>query len=293
MKRLSKRPSMKHLMLNEISQTNKKWFEKFQEETDLGSKGYYQTIENFLKYTKYKDKPFDTFTRSDIDEYILAMWQNGYKSGRTDGVIAAISSFKNFLIKNCSFPQDFLSDILSLQVNEESVSDSAPFNLSQLHHIREYNNHSITDEYIFEVYFQLGIDKQDLAICVPQNADRQKRCFCLNDKAIRYNEKISQLIDKIEYLNELEMKIQNIDHHYFEKVTTHLTEKVAGVWKKERALRYSDILRSHEIYMIKCPNPSCRELSENIKQNWVLVKTEIDTEYRLVCFRCKGQPYEY
>jgi len=284
---------MKHLTLKEMERSNKKWFDKFQGETDHKSTGYYQTIENFLKFNKYKDKPFDTFTRADVDDYILTMWQNGYKSGRTDVVVAIISSFKNFLIRNCSFPSDFLSDILSLQVNEDSASDSIPFSLLQLHYIREYNGHNISDEYIFEIYFQLGVDKKDLSVCVPQNADRQQRCFRLKDKIIRYNEMINQLIDKITDLDELEMKIQNVDYHYFEKVTSHLVKNFDRVWKKERTMRYSDILRSHEVYMIRCPNPSCQELSENIKQNWVLVKTEIDSDYRLVCSQCKGNPYEH
>ena len=131
-----------------------------------------------------------------------------------------------------------------------------------------------------------------MVICVPQNADHKKHCFCLNDKTIRYNEKINQLLDKVENVDELEMKMQNIDYHYFKKVTTYL-KSIAGVWKKERSLNYSDILKSHEIYMIKCPNQNCGELSENFQKNWVLVKTEFDTEYRLVCSQCKGEPYEY
>jgi site-specific recombinase XerD len=285
------KPSFKHLILNEMEPTNKKWFEKFRAETHYTSLGYYQTIENFLKYCEFKDKTLETFTtRPDIEDYILAMWENHYSSGRTDDVIATISSFRNFLVNNCSFPQDFLSDILNLQVNEKSVPDSAPLTLSQLYHIREYNIRNITDKYIFEIYFQLGIDKKDLAICVPKNVDYEKRCFYVKDKMIRYNEKISQLISQVE-VNELEVKMQNIDYHYFKKVTAHL-RNTARVWEKERALNYSDILESHKIFMIKCPNPSCEELLENVQQNWVLVKTEFDTEYRLVCCRCKGKPYE-
>jgi hypothetical protein len=222
------------------------------------------------------------------------MWEGGCSTGRTDDVIATISSFKNFLIENCSFKQDFLHDIRSLQVNEEGTPDSTPLTLRQLHHIREYNKRDIIDEYIFELFFQLGIDKKDLSICVPQNADYETHFFRYKNKAIRYNERISQILAVIKNatLYDLTTKMQNIDYHYFEQVTIHLIKNIPGMWEKERPLRYSDILKSHKIYMLKCPNPNCEELSENFQQNWVLLKAEPDTEYRLVCSRCKGKPYE-
>jgi hypothetical protein len=280
----------KHLKLKEIEPINKGWLESFKKKTSY-KPGYYQTIGNFLKYSKYKGKPFNTFTLADVEDYIFIMWDNGYSSNRTDDVVATISSFKNFLIKNSSFPSDFLDDILSLQVKENSISDSEPLSLFQLHHIREYNNSNIIDEFIFEIYFQLGIDKQDLAICTPQNADNEKRCFRFKGKEIRYNQKIEQLISRIQSVDRLEMKIKNIDYRYLKNVTTHL-KSIAGAWQKERALNYSDILKSHQVYMVKCPNVKCGELSENIQQNWVLVKQDFDTEYRLFCSQCKGTPYE-
>ncbi|MCZ7547664.1 MAG: hypothetical protein M5U11_00710 [Anaerolineales bacterium] len=280
----------KHLKLKEMEPTNKGWFELFKGKTNY-KPGYYQTIENFLKYSNYKDKPFNTFTLADVEDYIFVMWDNNYSSKRTDGVVATISSFKNFLIKNSSFPPNFLDKVLSLQVNESSVSDSEPLSLFQLHNIREYNNGSIVDEFIFEMYFQLGIDKQDLAICIPQNADNEKRCFRFKGKEIRYNQKIEKLISKIQSVDGLATKIKSIDYRYLKNVTTHL-KSIDGAWQKERALNYSDILKSHQVYMIKCPNVNCGELSENIQQNWVLVKQDFDTEYRLFCSQCKGTPYE-
>jgi hypothetical protein len=273
-----------------MEQSNKGWFEKFKAKTNHKSKGYYQTVEKFLKFSKYKDKPFNTFTLTDIEDYVYVMWDNNYSAKRTDGVVAAISSFKNFLIKNYSFPQDFLSNVLTLQVNESSVPDSDPLTPLQLHYVREYNERNIVDEFIFEIYFQLGVDKKDLEICVPQNVDREKRCFHSEGKEIKYNEKINQLMRKVEDVDGLETQVKSIDYRYLKKATTHLKE--AGVWKKERALNYSDILKSHEVYMLKCPNLSCGELTENLQQNWVLVKEEFDTEYRLVCSQCKGKPYE-
>ena len=286
------RPSMRDLTLDEMEQTNKKWFEEFKA-VHHEDPGYYQTVEIFLRYSKFKGRTFDTFTtRPDIEDYILTMWERNYSPGRTDGVIAAISSFKNFLITNYSFPQDFLFDILSLQVNEKSVSDSSALNLSQLHYIRKYNSLDITDEYIFEIYFQLGIDKKYLSICIPQNAVIENRCFRYKDKTITYNERICQLLDRINNVNDLKMKMKNVDYHYFKKVTDYLIEQAPGVWRKDRALCYSDVLKSHQRYIIRCPNPNCEELSENIQQNWVLVKTEFDAEYRLDCCWCKGRPYE-
>jgi len=277
----------KDLMCDEMEPSNRNWFEKYRRQTKHPI-GYYQTIENFLRYSKYKDKPFDTFVIADIEDYVLVLWENDYSTARSNGVIGAISGFRNFLIENCSFPKDFLDNLSTLRVNAKTSSDSTPLTLNQLKHIREYNKINITDEYIFEVYFQLGIDKQDLSICVPKNKNIAERCFVHNTKKISYNAKVAELFDKIKNEKELKLKISNVDYHYFKKVTDHL-RSVEGLYNKVRQLNYSDILKSHDLYIFKCPN--CGEFSENISKNWVLARMESDQDYRLDCFQCKGVPH--
>ena len=275
----------KNLKCREINPINKKWLVEFRNVTNFVD-SYYATIGNFFRFCEYQEKPFNIFaTIPDIEKYVEVMIDNGYTADTINSLIGALSGFKNFLIKNHpnEFPENFLFDINSLRIDDDNPSDAFELNIEQINHIREYNHQKFVYEYIFELYFQLGIRKKDISICHPSNICDELSVFKLADNEIRYNAKIAELL-KV-YPKDQELKLTpEVANLYFLKVTHYLRQQ--SVYTKERLLNYSDLIKSHQKYIFTCP--SCGEDTENIARNWVLVKRKSDTNYRLVCARCKG-----
>lgn len=188
------------------------------------------------------------------------------------------------------FRKDFLIDMNNIPLGGGDPSDAKSLNLLQLSYIREYNKHNVYDEYIFEILFQLGIDKQDLNICLQKNKDVVNHCFPRKNKEpILYNAKIAELLEKVQNDELIMKRIRGIDQRYLKNATEFLRRK--GVYNKDRQLNYSDIHKSYEAYIINCPN--CGTPFENLSKYWVLAKAVIDEEYQLVCSLCKGYSDEY
>lgn len=189
----------KELKCREINAINKNWLDDFRRATNFVD-SYYTTIENFFKFCEFQNKPFNTFTtKPDIEKYVEIMMENGYTTDTMNSLNWALSSFKNFLIRNnpTIFPENFLADLYILRFDDDNPSDAFALSLGQINHIRDYNLHDIRDEYIFEIYFQLGIMKKEITICNPSNNTNELSCFKLGDKKIRYNAKIAELLAKL------------------------------------------------------------------------------------------------
>ena len=286
------KPDTRKIRFERVDPRNEPLFENFKQATtyDLA---YYQSLENFLKFTGLEGKILSSLNTSDVENYRNAMWDCGVNSVRTDLIIEVISTFKNYLIKNHSFPSDFLSDIKILKVNEKSSPDNIALTLVQLAYIRDFNQTNQIFEYLFELLFQLGIDKKDLLNCLPNYADKNLRKFVNGKKQIGHNEKINLLLAKQYDTREMKRVIKDIDALYFKKITYYLREEKKAYTRPEpRQINYSDILKTHEIYILKCPNHDCNELVENTSHNWVLVQTDFEKEYRLFCNVCKGKSHE-
>ena len=273
-------------LCQQLEPTTQKYFSEYKVITEF-KEGYYQRLERLLKYLKFQDKPIDTYSLSDIEGLIISMWENGYKVKTTNAYIGALRGFRKFLIENCSFTDDFLGGLEQYYINDKTTFECEPFSLKQLNLIREYNKSKPEFEFIFEVFFQLGIDKKDISICSPKNCDQSQKAFLKGKKKIFYNTKISDLLHGDLEIAEIEKVGGNVDYFYFRQLTQFLVNEKM-VYPSGDQITYSEILKSHDLYIIPCPNPNCRELTENISSNWVLVKSETDSDFRLFCKNCKG-----
>ena len=76
-----------------------------------------------------------------------------------------MSGFGKFLHSKYpdTFDDKFLSDT-SHERTDKNPTDIKALSLEQLSYVRKYNRHILKDKYIFELFFQLGIDKNDLLI---------------------------------------------------------------------------------------------------------------------------------
>lgn len=276
-------------LLNEfIEENNQNWINEYKTETNL-DKGYYQALENFFKFKKYEKKPFNLFTTTDVSDYIEIMIDNSYSENRIDAIISNISSFKKFVVEK--HPEIFsayhLKDLPNLKIGnpEKKYKDSQSLNLVQLNHIKEFIKSDIRTEYIFEIFYQLNIQKRDIEVCSPKYADQQYKSFKKRDKVIRYNDKIQELLTKIEKYPKFKATYTMVNYH-FNKIEQYL--KAKGVYDLDRKLNYLDISKTHESYFLKCPN--CGSEYENISVNWVLAKVDFCDDFYIVCSKCKGEP---
>jgi hypothetical protein len=286
------KPDTRNLRTSEINPENNLFLIAFKNNNRFYKSGYYQNIENFLKYKGISTKPLSSLTADDVEMYRDDMWKEGVGSKRTDAIISAISTFKKYLITEKSFPDNFLQRIEDLRINDKSLSDkSVIFSREQLFEIRAFNEQHSTFEYVFEVLFQLGVDKKDLIFCTPHNADKARHAF-INEKKgifIKYNNRINDLFSLNCDEQELKKVITNIDYQYFQKLTNYLREeKNIIIRPKPQQIIYSDIIKSRDYFIFRCPNENCSQFVENLAQNWVLVRTDFEADYRLFCNECKG-----
>jgi len=277
----------KELLCNEINKSNKKWLDEYKKETNLG-KGYYDKIKNFFRFRDYQNMPFNTFTKADVERYIGVMVDSNFKAYTINALPGALSGFKKFHIARnpAFFGKDFLSDLPSHYFENENPSDAFALDSNQINLIREYNRQNILNEYVFEIYFQLGIKKKEITICHPNNNDKKSSCFkTVNGTEIKYNAKIAELLERLPKDNELKLT-EVIANYYLYKVTDYLRQQKPSAHDKERQLNYSDLIKSHKKYIFKCPY--CDEFTENVAKSWVLIKTDLDSDYRLACSQCRG-----
>jgi hypothetical protein len=274
-------------LCQQLEPTTQKYFINYKAITEFKD-GYYQRLERLLKYLKFQDKPIDTYSLFDVEELIISMWENGYKIKTTNAYIGALRGFRKFLIEKCSFSDDFLNGLEQYYISDKTTFECEPFSLKQLNLIREYNKSKPEFEFIFEVFFQLGIDKKDISICSPKNCDQSQKVFSKGKKRIFFNSKISDLLDGDLDIAKIEKVSSNVDYFYFRHLSQFLINE-KNVYPQGSQITYSEILKSHHNYIVACPNPNCREMTENICSNWVLLKTETDSDFRLYCKACKGQ----
>jgi site-specific recombinase XerD len=269
---MTPKPILPEHLRKGITSHNKSWFEKYQTEAKDPS-GYYPNVQEFLEFCAYKnDKDISNINRTDVDSYITTLKSWDAKTNTINRRLSALSGFRNFLHSKYpdTFDEGFLSDLPGHERTNKNPTDIKALSLEQLSYARKYNHRSIKDEYIFELFFQLGIDKNDLIACnFPKTINPQ----------------LDEIIKRIPKGKVTEGTINS----YFTRVTNHLQKQ--GVYNKNRKINSYDLVESHKAYFLECPN--CGRTFENIAKYWVLAKIKYDgpdyqDEYRIVCAQCKG-----
>lgn len=257
----------------EISSHNKVWFDKYQTESN-NRKEYYPNIQEFLEFCACNnDKEMHFIDRNDVDLYVATLRKYTDSPSTINRRLSVLAGFGKFLRSQYPrvFGERFLSDLPPHEHTDKNPTDIKALSLEQLSHIKKYNHRSVKDQYIFELFFQLGIDKNDLIECkFPSTRNTQ----------------LDEIIKKVPPGEVTEGTINS----YFTRVTKHL--KKQGVYQENRrSINSYDLAESHKAYFLKCPN--CKRTLENITKNWVLAKAKFDNanyqdEYRIVCVQCKG-----
>lgn len=283
---MSKAVFPKNLLNKDINNKNRQWIDDYIKNTNY-NKVYYRSLENFFRYVNFENKHFNFFTEKDIQEYIEIMLDNNYAISKIDYTISNISSFRSYLIEKYPefFSEKFLSNLndLKLGIPEKKYAESKPLNLIQLNSVKQFIKSNIKTEYIFEIFYQLGIEKKDFNVCIPKNANLKNKYFKNKEKEIIFNEKIMNLLEAIAKLDDFKITPYMVNYH-LKKIEEDLKSK--GLLTSDETLTYNDIIKTHEMFFIKCPN--CRKKIEMVSHNWVLAKPETSKNLYLVCSLCKG-----
>jgi hypothetical protein len=238
-------------LLGELSRENRKWFEFYENHPSAPGKAYRSKARKFLEYKKHNQKPFPAFDDTDVQIFIEMLKSAGYGSG-INGYIGAISGLAERL--RTEFTQDFrpsfLTNISRFAVDEESKSSGIVLTQRQISLIKKYTLEKGSE---LEIYFFEKLFRQGVQL-----------------------ERL-QIIGQEEFGEDIDFIYQS--RQYFKRVTRYL--------KSEENINAEHFKLSHQAYFFKCPN--CEKETENIAENWVLIRTEFDDEYRLVCAGCKGK----
>jgi hypothetical protein len=275
----------KELMNSNIESHNINWIKEYRQDTNH-KESYYQSLGNIFKYDAFSSKPFSSFALDDLNKYIEVMIDCNYGDRRILYTISIFSSFKNYLIEKHPdiFVENFLRNIkdLTFKVRDNKYDESKSLNFIQINLVHEFLQLNLKTEYIFEIFYQLGIPKKDFNTCLPEYADMQDKKFKCG---IEYTDKIQELLLKIKKVSNFSVKYGMITDH-LKKIEDFLRSK--GMYKKGKTLTYKDLQKTHEAFFVKCPN--CGRTFENLSEYWVLAKSENSTHFRIVCHECKGEP---
>lgn len=276
----------KELQNEKIELNNQKWIQEYRLATEHGT-GYLQQLENFFRYKEFSSKPFNSFVYDDVAEYIEVMKDNDFTAYRIDTLISNIASFKRYLTEKHpeNFSPNLLSNLHNLKIGqyEKKYAESHPLSYTQLELAKEFIKNNIRTEYIFQIFFQLGIDKKDFDICSPDNAVMEERAFINRDKRIVFNDVIEELLIRLKTEQGFKATTNMILDH-LRKIEIHLKDNAA--LETDRTIAYNDVIKTHERFFFKCP--SCEQKHENTSTNWVLVKIQTSNNLYLVCSHCKG-----
>jgi hypothetical protein len=260
----------------------------------LASKKSYKDtyIKKLLQSKRNDNKLLKHYSLDDIIYHIDLLEEFQYTEGAIESFLANIRVFVKYLKKThpSDFPADFLEGLNDIKASEitfnnpKSKFDSRELTIHQLDAVRTFLlSQKKRWRFTFELYFQLGIDRQDTVKYKEKNYNPKKQAFY--EKGILLRKCTPQLIDIISVMDSKDWQTDEDNAGKdLRKIGLHLVK--IGLYPKGKNLTYSDIKKTRRKFFLKCPY--CNEELENIKDNWVLVKVGDEGSIRLCCTICKG-----
>jgi hypothetical protein len=255
--------------------------------SDVGERtkeSYINAIERVFKYKENWNIDFKDYTVELYNKFVLDLMEHDASEDRIDFISVAIKKMRDYFaeIYPDEFDKEFLKHIVKL--NSEDTKNLPARSLTPIEisivkqFIREEEQEKM--EYMFNIFYYLGIRKNEFGIYNPLNANYKEKCFKKGDKKVRFNEDIEKFISKVKGKK---ITTYMISYH-FSRITEKLIE--LGYYEDDKAFTYDDIIKTRDKFFFTCP--CCGRKLENISSNWVLAQYEVSNEKLLVCVYCKG-----
>lgn len=244
--------------LGELSKENGRWFDVYYSHPNAPKdKNYKNKVRKFLCFKKHNTKSFENFKLNDIEEFKKMLKDLNYENG-INQYLSAISGFAEILRNDFpdKFPRSFLINVASLQEKRASKPSGEVLSLTQISYIKKFNDEEADkyEKFVFEKLFNQGVQLEELQE--------------VGNKELEGN---------INYISKA--------NQYFINITEYLSKQ--KVYPESKNINSDHFKKTHQANFLLCPN--CQKKTENIAENWVLVRTEFDKQYRLVCINCKGE----
>lgn len=231
-------------------------------------------------------KAFNDFVIEDIKAYVDLFASYKYAPQTIANQLSCISKFCGFMVSRYPqlFAYNFLEGINTLRKPFKAGIAGQPLNLIQLSAIREYRKYDLKSAFCFELFLQLDIKKKDVELCSPANLNKERWIFEKDGKEVSLNQSFIEFISSIENYDDMFISSYMVNN-YLKKIANFLKSK--NLYDGENITLY-DIEKTREKFFVHCPN--CNLVFECSANNWVLARTESDTDYHIVCNVCKGRP---
>lgn len=177
----------KELLNDSIQIDTENWMKEYFSSKNI-EKGYKEKLINFFRYRKFENKSFNRFVKQDVNDFIDVLIDNNYSESGINPFLSAIREFKDYLIEKYPnlFEYYFLKDLKGLTFYNPNRGTESPLKLKILSYIRNYIKNNINSSYMFELVYQLGIEKQQLDLCLPEYADFEQKAFISESSKISF-----------------------------------------------------------------------------------------------------------
>lgn len=270
--------------------TNLNWLNEYSIDKQI-SNNERSLLLQFISFNNFASKPLKNFEVEDVKSYTEMQINSDCSPASALNVIAQVKKLYEYLAKKypTEFDSQFPIDINSLRSLYKAPKDKGRgLNLVQLSCIRDFIADKPKIRYVFELFFQLGIDKKDLVYCTPKYLHKNKEQWSFitpEYKKIELNDYMKNLLAEYEGTDFMENNKAMVND-YLSQITNHLRK--SNVFYYNNDLNIYDIEKTRVGFFFTCPN--CHKSFETFANNWVLAKTETDIEYHFVCKACKGDP---
>ncbi len=274
--------------LGVIEEQTRKWIDEFLVSVagQSSKKTYSDSLNVFFRFTSFDKKPLYDFTLPDISLFIDSFVKFNYSYDTINNYLNAVISLRDYMKNNYKelFGPEFLYQMENMRF-ERDIKRIPHFDLFTLGQIRKYVlQKDIAWKYVFEIAIQLGINRNEVDICLPEYANHEMHAF-ISDKGKKSYEgtSLQEIIDEYQSTKNPKQVSLNNCNDRINEISDELNRQ--GIYGGR--INYPMLKSTHNAYQFKCPN--CGQSMECIDDNWVLAKTENDTHFRLVCAKCKGQ----
>ena len=265
---------------NQVNTKNIILLESFENESGQDSK-VILGVKKILKDSPFSTKAFFQIDQSDVEKYFDA--NSKTLTNRTIvGKIRYLKIFRDYVVKK--FPEKFSSEFL---LNLNDLTNKFPFKKKEKKYLEidqialikitlADNKKYQFIEFLFNVFYQTDINQVGIRDAISD--------LCID----KYVKKPTESTQK--KIHELQEKTRDEANPYIANTLkdfgNELQKKFPKTFPTTFRLSWTIIKNSRKRYFFECP--CCGFATENIAENWVLIKTENGLSYRLVCSKCKG-----
>jgi hypothetical protein len=283
-----------NVLYNTINPVNQQYVDEYvkylkdQKKNKSTIERYLTAYDRVFKYKENWDVDFKDYNDDIYMRFQIKVLDLDISTDRIDFFTSVLSNLGKYL--QDKYPEKFDRNFLKYieRINAETSKNIPPraLKMYELDGLKEFleieNNNKAA--YVFYIYYHYDIKKADFKYFDPTKADIEEGYFEYGREKVYFTNEIYDALNRGKKIDSF--KLSTVDY-YFAIMTKHMQDK--GYFSKEQTFTFDNIKLTRNRYRMKCP--CCGKMSENISENWVLVRLEDSKLKQIVCRKCKGEKY--